>query len=86
MPADRNAAISSNPDTEELVSLLDRLYREELARDVRPTPARNEAYLRQHAQPSALARHVSVFQRYFPYLPRQGAILDWGCPSRRSSM
>lgn len=65
--------------THERRTLLARLYAAELASEPSPHRPRDDAYLRQHAQPNSIARHVAVFERYWPFLPAGGDVLDWGC-------
>jgi SAM-dependent methyltransferase len=36
-------------------------------------------YLQAHASVNAIRRHADVFERYLPFLPAEGAYLDWGC-------
>ena len=57
----------------EIESQLARLYEQQLAL----TP--DDRYLHAHARNRAVrARHVSVFQRYAPYLEGAHTVLDWG--------
>jgi SAM-dependent methyltransferase len=59
--------------SEPLAELLLDLYR----RETKLLPY--ETYLGQHASPEFVDGAVRVFRFYEPWLPRSGAVLDWGC-------
>jgi SAM-dependent methyltransferase len=56
-----------------LYSMLGELYRKQLA--LIP----HDQYLIDHGTPRNVANHVLTFLWYRPYLPEEGAVLDWGC-------
>ncbi len=55
-----------------LYEVLQDLYRRHLA-------SHREPYLEQHAVPKVVRGQVEMFERYLPYLPPRGSVLDWGC-------
>lgn len=58
---------------DDLARVLGGLYARQL------TALPDDSYLRQHSEESFVDGAVRVFRFYEPYLPREGAILDWGC-------
>jgi SAM-dependent methyltransferase len=58
---------------EPLEALLQELYREQLAQ------LPDDRYLQEHARAACIANQVRTFHWYRPYLPAEGAVLDWGC-------
>jgi SAM-dependent methyltransferase len=68
----RSAAIPPT-DALALQQLLTDLYHQQL----QLTP--DDLYLKAHAKPGGVRHHVRNFLWYKQFLPRTGAILDWGC-------
>ena len=60
------------PDRTDPAAMLSKLYDQTLAET-------DHAYLRTHSSRNSVRRQVDAFRRYQAYLPRRGAILDWGC-------
>jgi ubiquinone/menaquinone biosynthesis C-methylase UbiE len=56
----------------QLFQTIQALYQKQL--EIAPT-----AYLRAHASPNSIHRHVGVFLRYLPFVQECRRILDWGC-------
>jgi SAM-dependent methyltransferase len=56
-----------------LYNTLAELYHKQLALDP------HDPYLIEHGSPRSVANHVLTFLWYRPYLPDEGAVLDWGC-------
>lgn len=59
-------------DTNQLKSLLERLYREQLENS-------SNEYLKYHASKQAICSKVNSFLGYKDFIPSTGRILDWGC-------
>ena len=56
-----------------LYAKLTELYQKQLAL-ISP-----DQYLIEHGSPRSIANHVLTFLWYRPFLPDEGAVLDWGC-------
>jgi len=62
----------AGPDARALGIALQELYTAQLKKS-------DEPYLRFHSAELAIRQRVASFMRYAPFVPRSGAILDWGC-------
>ncbi len=68
----RSTFNSSRVNDSDLESLLASLYQQHIA--LKPP----HPYILEHQQPRCIANQVRTFHWYRPYLPANGAILDWG--------
>jgi SAM-dependent methyltransferase len=69
----RQPAGVSPASTNALCGVLADLYRRQRA--ILP----DNWYLEEHSGQQVIRGQVELFQRYLSHLPRQGAVLDWGC-------
>jgi SAM-dependent methyltransferase len=69
----RRPAPTSLPGRAELVALLDRLFRAQLAEEP------DNRYLLEHGRGPEMLNHVRTFEWYRAHLPEAGHLLEWGC-------
>jgi SAM-dependent methyltransferase len=61
-----------------LQNLLEELYKKQLAPNVEIAIG-DKNYLHIHGSALFIEDHIRTFQRFRPYLPDAGTIMDWGC-------